>query len=29
MNATTLPAVRMPSRERFVVDDRPGGPVVR
>jgi S-disulfanyl-L-cysteine oxidoreductase SoxD len=25
MNATTLPAVRMPSRDRFVPDDRTGG----
>ena len=29
MNATTLPAVRMPARDRFVVDDRRGGPEVR
>jgi cytochrome c len=29
MNATTLPAVRMPARDRFVPDDRTGGPVVR
>ena len=25
MNATTLPAVKMPSRNRFVMDDRQGG----
>lgn len=29
VNATTLPAVVMPSRGRFVVDDRVGGAVVR
>jgi cytochrome c len=29
MNATTLPAVQMPARDRFVPDDRTGGPVVR
>lgn len=29
MDATTLPAVRMPARDRFVPDDRTGGPVVR
>ena len=29
MDATTLPAVVMPSRDRFVPDDRTGGPVVR
>jgi cytochrome c len=29
MNATTLPAVRMPARDRFVPDDRLGAPVVR
>ena len=29
MNAETLPAVRMPARDRFVVDDRRGGPEVR
>jgi cytochrome c len=26
MNATTLPQVRMPARDRFVVDNRGGGP---
>ena len=25
MDATTLPQVRMPARDRFVADDRPGG----
>jgi cytochrome c len=25
MNAATLPAVEMPARDRFVVDDREGG----
>jgi cytochrome c len=29
MDATTLPAVKMPARDRFVPDDRTGGPVVR
>ncbi len=29
LDATTLPAVRMPARDRFVADDRIGGPVVR
>jgi mono/diheme cytochrome c family protein len=29
MNATTLPAVRMPARDRFVVDDRAGGGTFR
>ncbi len=29
MNATTLPAVEMPARDRFVLDDRQGGPEVR
>lgn len=29
MDARTLPAVRMPARNRFVVDDRRGGPVFR
>ncbi len=29
MNAETLPAVVMPAQERFVVDDRKGGPEVR
>jgi cytochrome c len=29
MNATTLPAVVMPARDKFVVDNRTGGPVVR
>ena len=29
MNAATLPNVRMPARDRFVVDDRRGGPEVR
>lgn len=29
MNAETLPAVRMPARDRFVPDDRKGGPEVR
>lgn len=29
MNAQTLPAVVMPARDRFVADDREGGPVVR
>ena len=29
MNAETLPAVMMPARDRFVVDNREGGPVVR
>lgn len=29
MNAETLPAVRMPARDRFVVDDRRGGAEVR
>jgi cytochrome c553 len=29
MNATTLPAVRMPARDRFIPDDRTGGPVFR
>jgi len=29
MNAATLPAVRMPSRDRFVMDDRTGGAGVR
>ena len=29
MNATTLPQVRMPARDRFVVDDRSGGAAFR
>lgn len=29
MNEKTLPAVRMPARNRFVIDDRNGGNVVR
>jgi cytochrome c len=29
MNATTLPAVRMPNRDGFVVDDRPDAKAVR
>ena len=29
MDATSLPTVRMPARDRFVPDDRTGGPVVR
>ena len=29
MDATTLPAVAMPARDRFVPDDRTGGPTVR
>jgi len=29
MDATTLPAVEMPGRDRFVPDDRKGGPEVR
>jgi cytochrome c len=29
MNATTLPAVVMPAKDKFVVDNRTGGPVVR
>lgn len=29
MNAQTLPRVRMPARDRFVVDDRTGGPLVK
>lgn len=29
MNARTLPRVRMPARDRFVPDNRRGGPVVR
>lgn len=29
MNATTLPQVQMPARDRFVPDDRTGGPVIR
>ena len=29
MNAETLPAVAMPARNRFVPDDRVGGPEVR
>jgi cytochrome c len=29
MDATTLPAVRMPARDRFVPDDRTDGPVIR
>lgn len=29
MNAETLPAIIMPARDRFVPDDRTGGPVVR
>lgn len=29
INARTLPAVRMPARDRFVPDDRRGGPVFR
>ena len=29
MDATTLPAVQMPARDRFVPDDRTGGPVIR
>jgi cytochrome c len=29
MDATTLPAVMMPARDRFVPDDRTGGPAIR
>ena len=29
MNSETLPAVLMPARDRFVIDDRNGGPEVR
>jgi cytochrome c len=29
MDATTLPAVKMPARDRFVVDNRKGGKVVK
>ena len=29
MNRTTLPAVKMPARDRFVVDNRKGGKVVK
>ena len=29
MNRTTLPAVKMPSRDRFVVDNRTGGKIVK
>jgi len=29
MDASTLPAVRMPARDRFVPDDRQGGPEIR
>jgi len=29
MNATTLPLVEMPARDRFVVDNRRGGPEIR
>ncbi len=29
MDATTLPAVEMPARDRFVADDRRGGPEIR
>ena len=29
MNATTLPQVQMPAKDRFVPDDRTGGPVIR
>ena len=29
LDATTLPAVRMPARDRFVVDDRPVSDRVR
>jgi cytochrome c len=29
MSATTLPAVKMPAKDKFVVDDRTGGPVFR
>jgi len=29
MDATTLPAVQMPARDRFVPDDRTGGPTIR
>ena len=29
MSASTLPSVRMPARDRFVPDDRTGGPVFR
>jgi S-disulfanyl-L-cysteine oxidoreductase SoxD len=29
MNATTLPQVRMPARDRFVVDNRDGGPRIQ
>jgi cytochrome c len=29
MDATTLPAVMMPARDRFVTDDRTGGAEVR
>jgi cytochrome c len=29
LDATSLPQVRMPARDRFVADDRTGGAVVR
>lgn len=29
MNATTLPAVRMPGKDHFVPDERTGGPIIR
>jgi cytochrome c len=29
MNRTTLPAVKMPSRDRFVIDNRKGGKIVK
>jgi len=29
IDATTLPAVKMPARDRFVVDDRKGGPELK
>ena len=29
LDATSLPAVEMPARDRFVVDDRTGGPTIR
>ena len=29
IDASTLPGVRMPARDRFVPDDRTGGPVIR
>ena len=29
MDAEALPAVVMPARDRFIPDDRTGGPVIR